>query len=203
MWTYTGKDVLSGQPSGLMPGRYLKGIALHSPDLPGVTMMQMRGEAAIPTWVGGPPEIDTPVGKQLSQIKAGNFIARSVAAPKIPNPTPFNSVVVLESIRNHLATDLQSLNLVDAVFASQLDLPLGAALEAAKIGNTKSVKDNLKDFRKLLKLEHDDVDRDDDKDFDSDEDEKTNQGKPRLIDKLAARVLDFDAKYVLKRLEGN
>lgn len=192
--------------SGLTPGKSQSGFAYDSTDLPGMSEARMAG-AAFPIKSDTPasslPNPDSEATRKLEEFKARDYVPRVVAAPRIANPTPFNAAVVLEGVRSHLNGDLQQMKLVDPVFAAQLDRPLGAAIDAAKVGNTAGAKDNLKQFRKLLKQEHEDADREDDKDFDSDEDEKTNQGKPRLIDKLAARVLDFDAKYVLKRLGGD
>ena len=51
----------------------------------------------------------------------------------------------------------------------------------------------------MLKREYADVDQDDE-DWDKDDDKGKEKDKSRLIDKLAAKVLDFDLKYIQKRL---
>jgi hypothetical protein len=60
------------------------------------------------------------------------------------------------------------------------------------------VRHQIKELRKLLKQEHADVDKDDEGDDFEDDKEKKPAGR---IDRLATRVLDFDLKYVEKRLE--
>ncbi len=87
------------------------------------------------------------------------------------------------------------MKLVDPAFASQLDRLLTAAADAARLGNTKGVTSNLKDLRRLLRKEYGDLEEDEDFEDDGGKDKK----KSVFIDRLAARVLDFDAKYVLQR----
>ena len=54
----------------------------------------------------------------------------------------------------------------------------------------------------MLKKEHEDVDKDDEKEDGKHEGISDDKNKRILIDRLAARVLDFDLKYVLKRMGG-
>lgn len=197
-WGYWGKDLLSGKISGLAPGRTVEGLAAESADLPGMAVIEIRGGRSPTTWLGHTPEITSPVGKQLAEIESNDFVPRFAAVPKIPVGQPFDPVLTLTGIQQHLNQDLISMKLIDPVFAAQLDRGLQAALDAAKLNNAKALKDHLKDLRKALKNEHGDVDKED---GDEDEDEANNKvKKARLIDKLAARVLAFDLKYVQKRV---
>jgi len=70
-----------------------------------------------------------------------------------------------------------------------------AAIDAARRNNITGLRNNLKDIRHALKKEHEDADKDEEND--GDDDKKAKSG---TIDKLAAKVLDFDVKYVLKRI---
>ncbi len=190
--------------SGLSPGKSQSGFVYESVDLPGISEARLKG-AAVPIKSDSPgtslPNPDSEATRKLEEFKAKDYVPRFVAAPKVPNPVPLNAVAVLAGLQQHLNTDLVSMKLVDPVFASQLDRALGAALDAERIGNNAATRDNLKQFRKLLKQEHDDVDSEDDKDFDKDDEAKEYRGKTGVINRLAARVLDFDAKYVMKQLE--
>jgi hypothetical protein len=146
------------------------------------------------------PSTDTPVGKQFSELmKANESVRRFAAAPKIAVPDPFNAVTVLMGIQQHLRDDLSRYQLVDQVFASQLDRYLQAAIAAANQGNNAGVIANLKDLRQMLKKEHPDVDQDGYAESDPDK----VKNRQVLIDKLAARVLDFDFKYIEKRVKAN
>lgn len=192
------KKLLGEKVYGIAPGKSLGGFKLESNDLPGVTIVEIRGYSVETTWLGHVPEIDTPVGKKVSDLQYNNFITRFAAAPKIRVPDPFDTAVVLVGVQKHIKQDLLSMQLIDPVFATQLDSILQAAIDAAKLSATKAVRDHLKDLRKLLKKEHADVDKEDDE-VESDP-EKVKSGQVP-IDKLAAKVLDFDFKYVEKRLK--
>ena len=79
-----------------------------------------------------------------------------------------------------------------------IDRSLTQAIAAAQSGNTPSLLHEIKNLRQLLKQEHADVDQDND----GDDDDKEKKPKPRIA-KLAAKVLDFDLKYVEKRVKGD
>lgn len=195
-WDY--EELKEDNSAGLQPGRSQSGFSIESPDLPGVDVVHLNGATPVFGVPDEGPAMDSEVGKQLNRLTANDFVSRNAAVPRIPTGQPFDPVVTLTGIQKHLNQDLVSMKLVDPVFASQLDRSLQAALDAAKLNNTKALKDHLKDLRRVLKKEHDDVDKkDDDK-----EDEDGKSKKSGSIDKLAARVLDFDIKYVEKRLDG-
>ena len=62
-------------------------------------------------------------------------------------------------------------------------------------------KKQIQEMRELLKREHADVDREEGDDERGEKDNHNDKSKPVLIDKLAARILDFDLKYVTRRTE--
>jgi hypothetical protein len=186
---------IAGASEQLAPGRVVGGFSIESNDLPGVAIMQVIGNAAPTTWLGHAPSIDTLVGKRVAEIEAQNFVPQLAAVPKIVNPSPFDASFLLGGLQQHINQGLVPMKLVDPVLASQLERLLVAAADAARLGNTKGIKENLKDFRKLLKQQYEDLEEEDD--FESDGDK--HRKKSALIDRLAARVLDFDAKYVLHR----
>lgn len=197
-WTYDGEEHLGG----LAPSRSIGEFKVESSDLPGISVMEITGAAKATTWLGHTPSFDTPVGKQLWELKTNNFIPRLAAVPLIPVSNPFDVAAVLISVQKHVNQDLVNMKLIDPAFASQLDRLFQTAIAAAKGGNTVALKGNLKDLRHMLKREHTDVDRDDE-DWDKDDNSKGKEmDKSRLIDKLAAKVLDFDLRYVEKRLKA-
>jgi len=184
--------------NGLAPGKSEKGFRLESLDLPGIAIMRIEGDAPTTTWIGTGPEIDTPTGEKLAQIKRSDFIPRLAAIPRIPNPTPFNAAVVLGGIQKHVKDDMASMQLIDPALLGPIDRSLTQAIAAAQGGNTPSLLHEIKSLRQLLKQEHADVDQDND----ADDDDKEKKPKPRIA-KLAAKVLDFDLKYVEKRVKGD
>lgn len=195
-WSYRADD------RGLKPGVTQPGFGFESRDLPGVGVFESIGRARRD--LGGFPDLgpsdDTPVGQQFSELMKNNeSVRRFAAAPKIMVPDPFDTAVVLTGIQKHIKQDLISMQLIEPVFATQLDRLLQAATDAAKLNATRAVREYLKDLRKLLKKEHADIDKEDDE-VESDP-EKVKSGQVP-IDKLAAKVLDFDFKYVEKRVKG-
>lgn len=198
-WSYKVDDL-----GGLKPGATQPGFGFESRDLPGVGIFEFIGNTLRdPGSIQGFPDLgpssDTPVGKQYSELMKNNeSVRRFAATPKIRVPDPFDTAVVLAGIQKHIKQDLLSMQLIDPVFAAQLDGILQAAIDAAKLNATKAVRDHLKDLRKLLKKEHADADKEDDESESDPEKIKSGQVP---IDKLAAKVLDFDFKYVEKRLK--
>ncbi len=149
------------------------------------------------------PDPNSSVGVAYHELRRNDFVPRPVAVPLIPVSNPFDAATVLTSMQKHVNQDLVGMKLIDPTFASQLDRLFQTAIAAAKGGNIVALKSNLKDLRQLLKREHADVDKDDE-DGDKDDDGKNKEkDKSQLIDKLAARVLDFDLKYIQKRLGDN
>jgi len=195
-WTYEG--LKEDASAGLHPGTTQSGFSVDSPDLPGVDVVRLNGASPVFGVPDEGPGMDSEVGKQLNRLTANDFVLRNAAVPRIPNPTPFNAVVVLGGIQKHVKDDMASMQLIDPSLLGLIDRGLTQAIAAAQIGNTSSLLNEIKNLRKLLKQEHADVDQDND----SDDDDKEKQPKPRIA-KLAAKVLDFDLKYVEKRVKGD
>jgi len=195
-WSYVGADILSGGASGLRPGGVVEGFVVESNDLAGIAPVEIWGHAKSPTWLGL-YDVSSDIGKKIEELKKHNAATGIIAVPKIPNPVPYGAVTVLTGIQKHLDTDLVTMKLVDPALITELDRWLGAAISAAGQGNTKALRASLQEARKLLLQEHQDLDKEDD----NEEDNKPTQTKPR-IDRLAARVLDFDLRYVESRIKG-
>jgi hypothetical protein len=182
---------------GLAPGAS-QHFEFRSLLLPGVGIMSLRGSAPITEYPDEGPDPTSAVGIELNKLEQNDFVPRIAAVPRIPVPIPYSAVIVLTNIQKHLDTDLISMKLVEPALVTELDRWLGAAIAAAGQGNTQALRTSLQEARKLLKREHADIDKDDDRD----EDDKPTQIKSR-IDKLAARVLDFDLRYVENRIKGD
>jgi hypothetical protein len=188
----------------LAPGTSQNGFMLESPDLPGMGLARSRGAATIMLAYPDEGPNENKIQAYLGENRPEDMdsVPRPATVPLIPVPNPFDAAAVLASMQQHVNQDLVAMKLIDPVFASQLDRLFQAAITAAKGGNTVALKGNLKDLRHLLKSEHADVDKDDEN-WDKDDDDKDKEkDKSRLVDKLAAKVLDFDLRYVEKRLKA-
>jgi hypothetical protein len=184
---------------GLPPGKTQAGFGFSSRDIPGIGMAQMQGDTPVQMYPDEGPVSD--LANELERMEQHDFVTRPAAIPAITVPNPFNAAILLERIQTQTHTWI-AMQLLDATFSSQLDRSLTAAANAYRLNQPKAGKEHIQTLRKMLKKEHDDADKDDDKE-DSKHDGKHDDKVKRVqIDRLAARVLDFDLKYVLKRMGG-
>lgn len=186
---------------GINAGQLLSGFGFNSLDLPGVGSSWMDGRTGENEIFGFPddgPGRDSAIFAQLNQLRDNDFIVRNAAVPTIAVPVPFDAAVLLGRVRTHVAT-WPGKQLLDPAFAAQLDRYMVAAADAYRLNNTKTCKEYIKKIRELLEHEHKYLDHDDEDHEDTD-DHKT--ATRFTIDRLAARVLDFDLRYVLRRIEG-
>lgn len=192
-WGYA--DLKEDDSAGLLPGQSQSGFSIDSPDLPGVDMARLSGATPIFAVFEEGPDPSSEVGKKLNQLEANDFVLRPVAAPLIPVPSPFNAATFLEAIRAHVKTWVE-MKLLDPALAMELDQQFQSAITALQSGNTSAARLYLRDLRTLVKKHHADLDQEGE---DDQEDKATKKDKP-LIDKLAAKVLVFDLKFLLKKL---
>ena len=202
-WNFRGDEFLGG----LAPGRDLGGFALASVDLPGIAVVQITGAAPVTNWIGHAPQ--GVAGDQLDEIEKNNFVPRHAAVPRIPVPEPFDATTVLGSIQKHVQ-ELVTMELVEPVFAGQLDALFAAATEALGRDDAESALSHLKDLRHLIQQERHENKKDkkhkrekkkkgkhDDEGWD---DQEEKAGRDHQVTRLAARVLRFDVRFVAKRL---
>jgi len=190
-------------PSGFPPGTGSDDFGYRSHDLPGLAIMRLRG------CVIYPPDIDTKydtdemldpsleVAKQFHALENNDFVPRNAAVPTIAVPMPFDATILLENIRAHVAT-WPGKQLLNPSYAAQLDRYIVAAADAYRHNQFKAGKEHIESLRRLLEHEHKYLDHDDE---DNDDTAEHKAATRLTIDRLAARVLDFDLRYVLKRTE--
>jgi hypothetical protein len=183
--------------TGLKPGNTIQGFGFSSNALPGIIAAEMSGDSPVMMWSGeGPPE-DSAIIQQLNEIEAHDFVPRNAAVPTITVPVPFDAAALLDRIRTQVAT-WPAKQLLDPAFAAQLDRTLVAAANAFRNNQPKAGREHIESLRRLLDHEHRFLNHDDEDNDDTPE----HKAATRLtIDRLAARVLDFDLRYVLKRME--
>lgn len=196
VWSY--KDVENG---GVRSGQTIKGFGFSSPALPGINLTKMHGWGAIFGYSGEGPSEDSAIYNPLQQLIKNNFITRYAAIPSIAVPSPFNAATLLGSIQTQMHTWI-GMQLLDTTFSSQLDRYLTAAADAYRHNQPRVVKEDIEKVREMLKREHQDLGRDEEHESDHSH-EKNDDKKAKMIDRLAAQVLDFDLQYVLKRMNMN
>ena len=189
--------------TGAIPaGRILAGFSFSSLDLPGVGPARIGGVGGVMGFPDEGPLEDSAVFAELNRLRDNDFITRPAVVPMVSVPVPFNAAVLLDRIQTQTHTWI-AMQLLDATFSSQLDRYLSAAADAYRHNQPKAGKEHIQTLRKMLKKEHEDADKDDDKEDGKHEGKSDDKNKRMQIDRLAARVLDFDLKYVLKRMGGD
>jgi hypothetical protein len=137
------------------------------------------------------PEENSPIMEEFNRLVDQDEVTRLGLVPVIAVPSPFNAATVLTDIQKHLNTDLLALQIVDSVFAAQLDSWLITGIDAAKLNNVAGLLNALTQARALLKAQYPDIDNTGNEAATDDK-----MVPPKLIAKLAARTLNFDLKYV-------
>lgn len=194
-------DLDEEKRNGLQVGDSLSGFGFYSTDLPGVGVGQLEGFGDMgPGFEDEGPSNE--IVNQLVALQKNDFVPRNAAVPTIAVPDPFDAAVLLDRIRTHVAT-WPGKQLLDPAFATQLDRYLVFAADAYRGNQTKAGKENIETLRAMLKKEYKDLDLEDDENGNGQRGERNDgpkAGSQRiLIDRLAARILEFDLKYVLKR----
>jgi len=186
---------------GIPAGRTLTGFGFSSMDLPGVWSSHMDGLGEVLGFPDEGPVDDSAVLDELNRLRDNDFITRPAAVPMIAVPNPFDAAVLLERIQAQMHTWI-AMQLLDTVFSSQLDRSFQSAISAYRLNQPEVGKQEIQTMRELLKKEQPDLGRDEEHESDKNQ-EKNDDRKSALIDRLAARVLDFDLKYVTKRMDDD
>jgi hypothetical protein len=183
--------------TGIFAGQTLSGFGFSSLDLPGMGDAKVDGFSEIFGFPDDGPIYDSAILDELNRLRDNDFVSRIAAIPVVAVPNPFDAAILLDRIRTEIQT-WPGKQLLDTAYAAQLDRYMVAAAEACRLNNTKAAREHIHTLRKLLAKEHHHVDHDDEDNEDTEEHKLKTR---RSIDRLAARVLDFDLRYVLKRTE--
>ena len=186
---------------GIQAGHTLTGFGFNSVDLPGVWPSQMDGIGEALSFSDEGPVKDSAILTELNRLRDNDFVTRPAAVPMIAVPTPFDAAALLGSIQTQMHTWI-AMQLLDATFSSQLDRSFQSAISAYRLNQPKVGKQQIEALRALVKKEQPDLGRDEEHESGKSQ-EKDDDRKSALIDRLAARVLDFDLKYVTERMSGD
>lgn len=188
-WSYHGVTA----DEGLQPGQSQKGFGFASPDLPGLGIAELSGAVLA---IGFPDEgPDGEISDQHMKLLDNDFVAHNAAIPTIAVPTPFDPAVTLERIQAHMHTWIAK-QLIAPAFSSQLDSHFQATINAYR-NQGQAGNGQIGKMLALLVQQYEELERGDE------ELVKKKSAVPAQIDKLAALVLYFDLKYVMRRAGGN
>jgi len=199
----SGESRISWHPdrsaAGIPPKGHLKGFGFRSQSLPGLDVAQFEGNSGILGYGGEGPDPDSDIAKQIQVLEQNDFVPRKAAVPVIAVPIPFDAAALLGSIQAQTHKWI-AMNLLDATFSTQLDRYFQSAISAYRLNQPRVGMQQIEALRALIRKEQPDMGRDEEHESDRSH-EKNDDGQTPLIDKLAARVLDFDLSYVTKRMD--
>jgi hypothetical protein len=185
--------------AGIHPGESQQGFGFVSQNLPGMGVSEFEGvRDGRNGFSGDGPDPSSDISKQIQKLYQNDFVTHNAAVPTIAIPDPFDAAVTLERIQNHMHTWIDK-QLLDPVFSSQLDRSFQSAISAYRLNQPRVGKQEIQSMRKLIEKEQPDLGRDEEHESEKSH-EKHDDRKTALIDRLAARVLDFDLAYVTKRM---
>lgn len=204
--TYENGASISWHPiksgAGILPGESQLGFGFVSQSLPGLGVAQFEGARKFVNGYGGEgPNPVSDISKQIQALEQNDFVPRNAAVPTIAVPTPFDPAVLLERIQTQTHTWIAK-QLLDPVFSAQLDRYFQSAVSAYRLNQPKVGKKQIQTMRELIDKEHADLGRDEEHESEKNQ-EKNDDRKSAMIDRLSARVLDFDLKYVIKHAGGD
>jgi hypothetical protein len=185
-WRYSA----GARGRALVRGGRQAGFGLPADDLPGIVLAKLTGDAPVLKFDSAWPAGD--IGDRLAYLATHDYVTRPVAVPAIAIPEPYDSARLLDSIRSQ-THDWIAYRLLDPLFSVRLDHHLHEAAGALRRGDAQGARFELEDLRTLLAVQQPSLDTRD-------------KHLPRVaptaaqIDPLAARVLDFNLNYVLKRM---
>ncbi len=182
--------------NGLQLGQTQAGFGFASLDLPGIGAGHLTGFGDMgPSFVDEGPS-DEGMSNQLNRLQFSDFVALNAAVPTIAVPVPFDAAVLLDRIRSQILS-WPNKQLLNSTFATQLDHHLVAAADAYRHNQIKAVREHIQTLHDMLKRE----DKELENEWYEDKRNEIKNAQHVLINQLAARVLDFDLRYVLKRLD--
>lgn len=186
---------------GIPAGRTLTGFGFSSLDLPGVYPGWLDGIGEVLGFPDEGPMEESAIKAELDRLRDNDFVTRPAAVPMVAVPNPFNAATLLERIQNQMHTWI-GMQLLDTAFSAQLDRSFQSAISAYRLNQPEVGKKQIQAMRELINKEHQDLGRDEEHESEKSQ-EKNDDMKVAMIDRLAALVLDFDLKYVLRRASGD
>ncbi|MGV0959365.1 MAG: hypothetical protein ACOYB1_05960 [Limnohabitans sp.] len=205
VWTPGLKDT---DPDGIAPGRSQDGFTIMRTELPGMARAKLTGSTEEPWGLDNLP--DTPFWReQVKLIQEQDYVLVPVMAPVITVPTPYNAAVLARSLRGHVQTWLKYGH-IDAHTLARLNRQFDVLIPALDRGHRKSAAAAIEALVKECTHHHSDllnhpIETDDERHAAAPVHKtiiSTSSTLRPLFDRVCARVLIFNLRYIRTRLEG-
>jgi len=179
--------------AGIKPGMHLANFGFDSSALPGIGSAQMEGESSTPIQIQYDYDSSISIIDQLMKIEEHAHALDNAAVPAILIQTPFDPSETLTQLQDHMRKWVTA-SFLDRSFHATLSRSIQKAIKAYRNKDTQVAKEHLEATRKLIREEQPNI--------------KKGMSAIRYasrgltIDILAARILDFNLKYVIYHTVG-
>lgn len=196
-------------PDGIPPGRKQDGFVVYRPELPGVARAKLTGSTAEPWGLDDLPETPFWTAK-IEEIQDRDYVLVPVLAPIISVPDPYNGAELARRIKNHVQTWVKYGH-VNADVLVRLNRQFDVLVPALELNNKQGARAAMQAIRKELADRHPGLDdariEEDDDAFDApalirNHGREAAAGAPSPVDRVAARALAFDLRYLLRRMDS-
>ncbi|GKS97035.1 hypothetical protein [Acidovorax sp. SUPP2825] len=204
VWTLGLKDTDS---HGIEPGHSQSGFTVSRAELPGVARTYLQGRIAEPWGLDGLP--DTPFWTaKVDEIEELDYLLVPVLAPIIPIPNPYNAGELARRLKAHVQT-WPKYGHARADTLARLNRQFDVLIPALEMKNQPTARAAVAAMRKECTDHHRDLV---DAKAGEDDDTQVSVALPRTpaqrsatpapaLDRLAARALMFDLRYLLDRMD--
>lgn len=203
VWTPGLKD---SDPDGIFPGKVQDGFVVNRAELPGVARAKLTGSTEEPWGLDNLP--GTPFWIQkVDEIQERDYVLVPVLAPLIPIPSPYNGPELARRLKTHVQTWLKYGH-INADVLARLNRQFDVLIPALEMNNKQAARAAVIAMRKECANRHpgltDDKAGEDDDDREAEAIPRTvaqrNAAAPITIDRVAARALMFDLRYLMERM---
>ncbi|GKS86170.1 hypothetical protein AVMA1855_18480 [Acidovorax sp. SUPP1855] len=204
VWTPGLKDT---DPDGISPGKTQDGFVVTRVELPGMARAKLTGATPEPWGLDNLP--DTPYWNQkIDEIQDLDYVLVPVLAPVIPVPTPYSGAELARRLKTHVQSWVKYEH-IHADVLTRLNRQFDVLIPALEMNNQPTARAAVAAMRKECTDHHRDLV---DAKAGEDDDTQVSVALPRTpaqrsatptpaFDRLAARALMFDLRYLLDRMD--
>ncbi len=204
VWTPGLKD---SDPDGIAIGRSQDGFTVLRPELPGLARAKLTGSTEEPWGLDNLPE--TPFwNNKIQEIQSRDYVLVPVLAPVIPIPKPYNAAQLARSLQAHTQTWLKYEH-VNAEMQNRLNRQFAVLIPALNNGHQRLAAATIDALIQECRQHHPALS---DAMVEADDPQHEAVPMPKnapnaipvraaAMDRIAARVLIFNLRYIRARLE--
>lgn len=210
---------IEAQPnfSGIEPGQTQGSFTVLRPELPGVALMNMKGDTDDLMNAGSLPNTG-PIADHAAEVRSHDFVEVPVLVPAIIAPQPYNAAELARRIKAHVNTWVV-LEVIEPPLLNTLNSQLDRLVAALQVNDKAGARQAINTLLTSLLNKHpgmtqlqfeNDADEHDAQQLPNKMQNKQSSGKEvapaatsarQDIHRTAARALGIDLRYLLARMD--